>query len=72
LEQLRDWLATDQRGAKDEEERAHLFATVSQIVQFQKDPKQISVAPRPSRPMDHPLARMTMGTAGLRIWQSAA
>jgi len=53
LEQLRDWLATDQSGAKDEEERAHLFAAVSQIVQFQKDPKQISVAP-PAEPPDGP------------------
>ncbi len=53
LEQLRDWLATDQSGAKDEEERAHVFAAISQIVQFQKDPKQISVAP-PAEPPDGP------------------
>ena len=53
LEQLRDWLATNQSAAKDDEERAHFFAAVSQIVQFQKDPKQISVAP-PAEPPDGP------------------
>jgi len=55
LEQLRDWLATDQSGAKDEEERAHVFAAISQIVQFQKDPKQISVAPPPEPPDGPPI-----------------
>jgi len=53
LEQLRDWLATSQSAAKDEDEQAHLFAAMSQIVQFQKDPKQISVAP-PAEPPDGP------------------
>ena len=53
LEQLRDWLVTNQSAAKDEEERAHLFAAMSQIVQFQKDPKQISVVP-PAEPPDGP------------------
>ena len=53
LERLRDWLATSQSAAKDEDEQAHLFAAMSQIVQFQKDPKQISVA-QPAEPPDGP------------------
>jgi len=53
LEELRAWLATTQNSAGDEEERAHLFCAASQIVQFQKDPKQISVAP-PAEPPDGP------------------
>jgi len=53
LERLRDWLATIQSAAKDEDEQAHLFAAMSQIVQFQKDPKQISLAP-PAEPPDGP------------------
>ena len=53
LEQLRDWLATSQSAAKDEDEQAHLFAAMSQIVQFQKDPKQIGTMP-PAEPPDGP------------------
>jgi len=53
LQQLRDWLATGQSAPKDEEERAHLFAAMSQVVQFQKDPKQISTA-APAEPPDGP------------------
>ncbi|OLE77040.1 MAG: hypothetical protein AUG74_02570 [Bacteroidetes bacterium 13_1_20CM_4_60_6] len=53
LEELREWLAASQSAAKDAEERAHLFAAMSQIVQFQKDPKQVSVAP-PAEPPDGP------------------
>ncbi|PYT44449.1 MAG: peptidase [Acidobacteria bacterium] len=53
LQELREWLAASQSAAKDAEERAHLFAAMSQIVQFQKDPKQVSVAP-PAEPPDGP------------------
>jgi uncharacterized protein DUF4953/uncharacterized protein DUF5117 len=53
LDELRTWLTVHQSSAKDEEERAQLFYAVSQIVQFQKDPKQISVA-APSEPPDGP------------------
>jgi len=53
LEELRTWLTAIQRSARDEEERAHLFLAVSQIVQFQKDPRQIRVTP-PAEPPDGP------------------
>jgi Met-zincin/Domain of unknown function (DUF5117) len=53
LEELRSWLATALSGATEEEERAHLSLAVSQIVQFQKDPKQITV-PAPAEPPDGP------------------
>jgi hypothetical protein len=52
LGQLREWLATALKGAP-EEERAHLSHAVSQIEQFQKDPKQITV-PVPVEPPDGP------------------
>jgi hypothetical protein len=53
LEELRTWLTATQGSARDEEERAHFFYAASQIVQFQKDPRQISVAP-PADPPDGP------------------
>jgi hypothetical protein len=53
LEELRAWLAATQSSVTDEEERAHISLAVSQIVQFQKDPKQISVTP-PADPPDGP------------------
>jgi hypothetical protein len=53
LEELRTWLTATQSSARGEEERAHLFFAASQIVQFQKDPKQISAAP-PAEPPDGP------------------
>ena len=53
LEELRTWLTATQSSARDEEERAHLFLAASQIVQFQKDPKQINIAP-PAEPPDGP------------------
>jgi hypothetical protein len=52
LEELRTWLAATASSAP-EEERAHFFYAASQIVQFQKDPKQVSVAP-PADPPDGP------------------
>jgi Met-zincin/Domain of unknown function (DUF5117) len=53
LEELRGWLAAAQSSVRDEEERAHISFAVSQIVQFQKDPKQVSVTP-PADPPDGP------------------
>jgi Met-zincin/Domain of unknown function (DUF5117) len=53
LEELRTWLTATQSSARGEEERAHLFFAASQIVQFQKDPKQISATP-PAEPPDGP------------------
>jgi hypothetical protein len=53
LEELRTWLTATQGSARDEEDRAHFFYAASQIVQFQKDPRQISVAP-PADPPDGP------------------
>ena len=53
LEELRTWLAAIQGTAKDEEERAHIHLAISQILQFQKDPKQVTVAP-PAEPPDGP------------------
>jgi hypothetical protein len=53
LEELRTWLAATHGSITDEEERAHLFSAASQIVQFQKDPKQITV-PTPAEPPDGP------------------
>jgi hypothetical protein len=53
LEELRTWLTATQSSARDEEERAHFFFAISQIVQFQKDPKQINATP-PTEPPDGP------------------
>jgi len=52
LEALRGWLATALNGVT-EEERAHLSFAVSQIVQFQKDPKKMELA-APAEPPDGP------------------
>jgi hypothetical protein len=55
LEELRAWLAGMVNGlnGRDEEERAHLSFAVSQIVQFQKDPKKMEL-PAPAEPPDGP------------------
>jgi hypothetical protein len=55
LEELRGWLVgtLNSVSVTDEEERAQFSHAVSQIVQFQKDPKQISVT-NPAEPPDGP------------------
>ena len=56
LENLRAWITTAEGSVVspvDEEQRAHFSFATSQIVQFQKDPKQISVPP-PADPPDGP------------------
>jgi len=53
LEELRNWASNARSEAKDSEERAHLYFAVTQIVQFQKDPKRIPV-PAPAQPPDGP------------------
>jgi hypothetical protein len=53
LEELKSWLANAQASAKDDAERAHFYLATTQIAQFQKDPKQISVA-APAEPPDGP------------------
>jgi hypothetical protein len=53
LEQLKKWSAGAQNGAKDSEERAHLYFAATQIAQFQKDPKLIPI-PTPAQPPDGP------------------
>jgi len=53
LEELRNWLSAIQNTAKDEEERAHFHYALAQILQYQKDPKQITVA-APAEPPDGP------------------
>jgi hypothetical protein len=53
LEELRNWAANARNGAKDSEERAHLYFAATQIAQFQKDPKLIPV-PTPAQPPDGP------------------
>src|SRR5882724_8049634 len=53
LEELRSWLTTALNGVREEEERAHLSSAVSQIVQFQKDPKKMELA-APAEPPDGP------------------
>jgi len=52
LEELRGWLATALNSAP-EEARAHLSYAVSQIVQFQKDPKKMELI-APAEPPDGP------------------
>jgi len=52
LEALRGWLSAALNGVT-EEERAHLSFAVSQIVQFQKDPKKMELA-APAEPPDGP------------------
>jgi hypothetical protein len=52
LEELRAWLAT-QTSTKDEAQRAHFFFAVSQIAQFQKDPKKMDLT-APAEPPDGP------------------
>jgi hypothetical protein len=53
LEELRNWATGAQNGAKDGEERAHLYFAAAQIAQFQKDPKLIPVSV-PLQPPDGP------------------
>jgi hypothetical protein len=53
LEELRNWAANARSGAKDSEERAHLYFAATQIAQFQKDPKLIPI-PTPAQPPDGP------------------
>ena len=53
LEELRNWAANARNGAKDSEERAHLYFAATQIAQFQKDPKLIPI-PTPEQPPDGP------------------
>jgi hypothetical protein len=53
LEELKKWSAAAQNGAKDSEERAHLYFAATQITQFQKDPKLIPM-PTPAQPPDGP------------------
>jgi Met-zincin/Domain of unknown function (DUF5117) len=53
LEELKKWGAGAQNGAKDGEERAHLYFAVTQIAQFQKDP-QLIPTPTPAQPPDGP------------------
>jgi hypothetical protein len=53
LEELRAWLVEALKGAMEEEERALLSYSVSQIVQFQKDPKKMEL-PAPAEPPDGP------------------
>jgi hypothetical protein len=52
LEELRTWLEA-QASVKDEAQRAHFFFAVSQIAQFQKDPKKMDLA-APAEPPDGP------------------
>jgi len=53
LEELRTWAHSAGSGAKDGEERAHLYFAAQEIAQFQKDPKLIPV-PAPAAPPDGP------------------
>lgn len=53
LEELKTWATGAKNGAKDSEERAHLYFAAGQIGQFQKDPKLIP-APAPAQPPDGP------------------
>jgi len=53
LEELKKWSTSAQNGAKDSEERAHLYFAATQIAQFQKDPKLIPI-PAPPQPPDGP------------------
>ena len=53
LEELRNWLTSAYANATDNAERAHFYFAMSQIAQFQKDPKQITVVP-PAEPPDGP------------------
>jgi hypothetical protein len=53
LEELKTWAHSAPSGAKDSEERAHLYFAAQEIAQFQKDPKLIPV-PGPAVPPDGP------------------
>jgi hypothetical protein len=53
LEELKKWTTGAQNGARDSEERAHLYLAATQIAQFQKDPKVIP-NPAPPQPPDGP------------------
>jgi hypothetical protein len=53
LEELKTWAHSAQSGAKDSEERAHLYFAAQGIAQFQKDPKLIPL-PAPAAPPDGP------------------
>jgi Met-zincin/Domain of unknown function (DUF5117) len=53
LEELKAWAHSAGTGAKDSEERAHLYFAAQEIAQFQKDPKLIPI-PAPAAPPDGP------------------
>jgi len=53
LRDLKEWLDSPAGGMQVIADQAHIFYAAKQIEQFQKDPKQISVAP-PAEPPDGP------------------
>jgi hypothetical protein len=51
LEQLKTWLAAQNRLAADENRRAFFFYSINQIKRFQEDPKKANITP-PQQPPD--------------------
>jgi hypothetical protein len=51
LDQLKSWLAAQNRLAADEDRRAFLFYAFEQIKRFQEDPKKVNLTP-PQQPPD--------------------
>jgi hypothetical protein len=51
LEQLKTWLAAQNRLAADENRRAFFFYSINQIKRFQEDPQKANITP-PQQPPD--------------------
>jgi hypothetical protein len=55
LEQLKSWLATQNRLRTDENQRAFLYYSVEQIKRFQEDPKKMNLTPAQQPPDGQPI-----------------
>ncbi len=55
LEQLKTWLATQNRLRTDENQRAFLYYSVEQIKRFQEDPKKMNLTPAQQPPDGQPI-----------------
>ena len=55
LEQLKSWLNTQRRLARDENQRAFLYYSFDQIKRFQEDPKKMNLTPPQTPPDGQPI-----------------
>ena len=55
VDQLRQWLATQNRLVADENQRAFVFYSLAQIKRFQEDPKKMNLTPAQQPPDGQPI-----------------